>query len=320
MPDPTAINSPRPYPVIDGHVDVLYAMSHSHPETEFDKISDLPVTIEKMKAANVLTIVSALYCPDDFNGEASSAAFLENLISQAEKYMTGLLHIRSGGDIEACFKNETPGMILLVENSDGLLDIDTGIIERAGIKVAGLTHMGRNRIGDGNNVPFPGGLTESGKKLARELSGQGFTFDLAHLSEPGFRDLVRIHEGPLLSSHTGVRELCDIPRNLTNEQIKVILERKGVIGIAADPKMLSIDGRAGIEDIFRHIDTIAQSFEADGIAIGSDFCGFHTVNSGFEDISKLPDLADLLLRRGYPEQSVRGIMGMNWYNFYRSLF
>lgn len=320
MPDPGANKSARPFQVIDGHVDVLYAMSHSNPRTEFDKISDLPVTIEKMKDANVLTIVAALYCPDDYNGEASSAAFLKDLISQAEKLMTGLLHIRSGADIEVCFKNEIPGMILLVENSDGLIEIDRGIIERAGIKVAGLTHMGRNRIGDGNNVPFPGGLTEAGKKLVRELSREGFTFDLAHLAEPGFRDLLRIHEGPLLSSHTGVRELCDIPRNLTREQIKAILDHKGVIGIAADPKMLSIDGQAEIKDVFRHIDSIAQSFDADGIAIGSDFCGFHSVNRGLEDISKLPDLADLLLRRGYPEQSVQGIMGMNWHNFYRSLF
>ncbi len=320
MTNPRRDQSSLSFPIFDGHVDVLYAMSNSFPRTEFDKISDLPVTIEKMNAASVLIIVAALYCPDDYNGQATSAAFLKDLISQAENYMTGLFHIRSDADIENCFENANPGMILLVENSDGLLEIDRGVIERAGIKVAGLTHMGRNRIGDGNNVPFPGGLTEAGKKLVRELSREGFAFDLAHLAEPGFRDLVRIHEGPLLSSHTGVRELCDIPRNLTWDQIKMILDRKGVIGIAADPKMLSIDGQAGIEDIFRHIDSIAQSFEADGIAIGSDFCGFHSVNHGIEDISKLPDLADLLLRRGYPEQSVRRIMGINWYNFYRSLF
>lgn len=319
MPDRSENKPARPFPVMDGHVDVLYEMTNSHPRTEFEKIADLSVTIDKMRAANVLAIVAALYCPDASNGEGSSAAFLANLISKAEQYMTGLMHVRRGADLDACFKAATPGMILLLENADGLLEIDKGIIERAGIKVAGLTHMGRNRIGDGNNVPFPSGLTEAGKTLVRELSREGFAFDAAHLAEPGFRDLAKIHEGPLLSSHTGVRDLCDIPRNLTREQIRVILDRKGVIGIAADPQMLSIDGKAGIEDVFRHIDSIAQSFDADGIGIGSDFCGFHSVNRGIEDISKLPDLAELLLRRGYPEQGVRGIMGLNWYNFYRSL-
>ncbi|MFZ2445445.1 MAG: membrane dipeptidase [Syntrophobacteraceae bacterium] len=309
----------RPFQIVDGHVDILYEMTNSHPRMPFDRLTELPVTVEKMRAADVRVLIAALYCPDTHNGMESAAPFLRGLISYAEKYLTGLVHIGSKSDLESCFKTEAPGMILLVENADGLLELDRNTLAQAGIKVAGLTHMGRNRIGDGNNVPFPGGLSEAGKKLVRELSAEGFAFDAAHLAEPGFHDLARIHEGPLLSSHTGVRALCDIPRNLGREQIREIFERKGVVGVAADPAMLSIDGSAGIEDMFRHIDWIAQSFEADGIAIGSDFCGFYNINRGMEDISMLPALADLLLHHGYPEESVRGIMGMNWYDFYRAL-
>jgi membrane dipeptidase len=308
-----------PYPIIDGHCDLLYEMSRSHRGIAFDKLDDLPVTLEKMQVSNVLIIVAALYCPDSYNGSSTSSLFLGNLMDYAEEYLTSLVHIRSGKQMEECFSQKKPGMIWLVENADGLLDLDRRKLERSGIRVAGLTHMGRNRIGDGNTVPYPEGLSSAGKDLVKELSQKGFAFDAAHLAQPGFRDLARIHEGPLLSSHTGVRALCDDPRNLTKEQIGIILERKGVVGIAADPRMLSKNGEATIEDVFRHIDWIAQSFEADGIAIGTDFCGFHTVNTGLEDVSKLPDLADMLLKRGYPEDSVRKIMGGNWYRFYQPL-
>ena len=141
----------------------------------------------------------------------------------------------------------------------------------------------------------------------------------AHLAEPGFRDLTRLCEGPLISSHTGVRALADIPRNLDRSQVAAILERKGVIGIAADPAMLTPSGEASIQDIFRHIDWIAQSFGADGIGIGTDFCGFRTVNTGFEDITKLADLARVMREHGYPEPGIRKIMGGNWRVFYESL-
>ncbi len=303
---------------IDGHVDVLHEMFQSRPNVPFEELADLPVTLEKMKSAGVFAAVFALYCPDTYNG-GGSADFLSKLIAYAEEYVTGLFHIKSAEDLDHCIRQKTPGMIWLVENADGLLEFDRARLAEAGIRVAGLTHMGKNRLGDGNNVPFPEGLTGEGKTLVRQLAREGFAFDAAHLAEPGFRDLTRIYEGPLISSHTGVRALADIRRNLTRGQITAILERKGVIGIAADPAMLSASGEASIEDIFRHIDWIAQSFDVDGIAIGTDFCGFHTANAGFEDLTRLSDLARIMRGHGYPEPDIRKIMGENWRVFYESL-
>ena len=303
---------------IDGHVDVLYAMFESHPNVPFEELADLPVTLEKMKSAGVLAAVCALYCPDTFNG-AGAADFLSKLVIYAERHLTGLFHIKSAEDLEHCIRQKTPGMIWLIENADGLLEFDRARLAETGIRVAGLTHVGKNRLGDGNNVPFPEGLTGEGKAIVRELGRKGFAFDAAHLAEPGFRDLVRIHEGPIISSHTGVRALADLPRNLTRSQIADIIERKGVIGIAADPTMLAVSGEASIDDIFRHIDSIAQSFGADGIGIGTDFCGFLTANAGFEDVTRLSDLAGIMRQHGYPEPSIRKIMGENWRVFYESL-
>jgi len=312
------IESAEPGFTIDGHVDILFEMCESHLNVPFDELNDLPVTLDKLKGANVPVSVVALYCPDTHNGEGA-AGFLSGLVDYAEKYLTGLCHIRSAKELNDCVKQSSPGMIWLIENADGLLEFDRARLSRTGIKVAGLTHVGRNRIGDGNHVSFPEGLTDKGKDLVRELAREGFAFDAAHLAEPGFRDLARIYEGPIISSHTGVRSLCDIPRNLAIDQVAVVLERKGVIGVAADPAMLTPSGTASIEDIFHHIDWIAQSFDADGIGIGTDFCGFHTPNAGFEDITRTADLVKIMLSHGYPMESVRKIMGENWRDFYESL-
>ena len=308
----------RPAVRIDGHVDVLYEMIESHRDVPLEDLPDLAVTPGKMREVGVLAAVFALYCPDDYDGNGSRD-FLVHLLDYAERYLAGVFHIKSAQDLGDCLRLKRPGMIFLVENSDGLIEFDRSELAQAGIKVAGLTHRGRNRIGDGNGVRFPEGLSEQGKRLVKELAREGFAFDAAHLAEPGFRDLARLHEGVLISSHTGVRALADIPRNLTRDQVATIIERKGVIGIAADPKMLSVSGKASIEDIFLHIDWIAQSFGAEGIGVGTDFCGFESTNAGFEDITKLTDLEGIMRDRGYPEQSIQAIMGENWRRFYEAL-
>ncbi|MEM5789795.1 MAG: hypothetical protein AAGU11_20965 [Syntrophobacteraceae bacterium] len=106
------------YAVIDGHVDILYLMTHSHPETPFEDLEDSPVTLEKMKAGNVRVIVAALYCPDTYNARGSSA-YLQYLVDHADKYLAGFVPILSVPELENCLKQEPPGKILLVENSTG---------------------------------------------------------------------------------------------------------------------------------------------------------------------------------------------------------
>ncbi len=306
---------PQQIAKIDGHVDLLYEMIELHRDIPLEDLPDLAVTIDKMKSVELSVAVCALYCPDEYNSKGSHH-FLARLLDYAQKYLGGLFHIKSAKDLNESISLKRPSMILLVENSDCLIEFDRAKLSQSAIKVAGLTHMGKNRLGDGNAVPFPEGLTREGKHLVKELAQEGFVFDVAHLAEPGFRDLLRIYDGPLISSHTGVRALADLPRNLAKDQIAAIIERKGIIAIAADPKMLTVSGEAAIEDIFHHIDWIAQSFDADSIGIGTDFCGFENTNAGFEDITRLTDLEDMMRKKGYPERSIRAIMGENWRRFY----
>ena len=308
------------FPIIDGHVDLIYEMMRHHHGTGFRDLAAGPVTLEKMVRGNVRVIVTALYSPDSMNGEKKARAHLEGLLDYADSHLQGIKQVTSEKDLFSCYDSDLqPGTLFLVENADALLEMDLDRLLMRKIKVIGLTHAGRNRIGDGNSVHNPRGLTGEGKNLVRRLVDKGFILDVAHLSDPSFRDVLKLFDGPLISSHTGFRFFVPKPRNLGEEEIKRIAERKGIIGVSVNPEMLSMDNIVGIHDVFRHIDWIVQRYGPDIVAIGSDYCGFDCVNQGMKDISCLKDLEDIMAVQGYPEEAIKKILGWNWYLFYSSL-
>ncbi len=212
-----------------------------------------------------------------------------------------------------------PGALLLLENADPLLEFPPQELKQTGFRAVGLTHVGTNRIADGNTIEEPEGLTAAGRELVRELDRLGFAVDTAHLSDPAFAEVAGTFSGPLFSSHTGLRAFNDFPRNLDDGQVRTILSRGGVVGIAACPSLLSEDVRADISHLFRHIDWFVQKYGAEGVGIGSDLGGCDTLCRGFEDHSCFPRLAELLGGAGYPDTVIAGIMGGNWYRFFSGL-
>lgn len=308
------------FPVIDGHVDLVYEMIRNHKGIPFPELKDSPVTLEKMESGDVRVITVALYCPDTYNGADTAPAFLDILFQYLDGYLEGLMPIKSVGDLESCYSQSSgAGALLLLENADALLNFDLDRLKARSLRVVGLTHAGRNRVGDGNGVAWPEHLSKEGRELVRRLSEEGFAIDVAHLSDPCFWDLMRIFDGPILSSHTGFRFFCDKPRNLEREQIRVIIERGGLLGVTVNPEMLSLNEVAGIDEVYKHIDWVAQKYGPDHVALGSDFCGFDVMNEGIPDISSYPALSGVLREHGYPSDAIAAIMGGNWYRFYSAL-
>ena len=308
------------FTAIDSHVDLLYDLLRHHPEIPFDKTQDAWISLPKLAAGGVRVIVSALYCMDAFNGPATSADNLRQLLNYAERTIREPAAITTAKELEACYHGTgAPGTLLLLENADALLEFSPEELKSQGVRMVGLTHVGKNRLGDGNAVPHPAGITKIGRDLVAKLDRLGFVIDTAHLSDPCFRDITEMFSGRLISSHTGFRTHCDTPRNLSDEQVRTILSRSGIIGIAAFPGMLSPDGQADIADLFRQIDWFVQKFGPAGIGLGTDFGGYDSVCKGFEDHSRLPVLAELLTDAGYPDSSIRDILGDNWFRFFLEL-
>jgi membrane dipeptidase len=303
--------------ICDGHVDLLYALMHQAPGQDFLSLEHGPVTQTSLEQGKVRIFVSAFYCPDAVNGPETALPYLHTLLAYWRDHVRMPGPIRNANQIEEAWTGTGPAhALLLLENADCLLDMDLLEFQDLGFRMVGLTHIGQNRVGDGNAVSAPAGLTGPGRRLVRELDRMGLTIDMAHLSEPAFREVAGLTSGPLVTTHTGLRRFCDRPRNLSLEQIEVIAERSGVIGLALAPEMLALDATVTVEDVFVQLDWLAQRFGPSIVGLGSDVGGFEGAVVGLADHAGLPWLAERMDRAGYRPEEVAAIMGENWYRLF----
>lgn len=305
---------------IDGHVDLLYDLQRHHPNCSFPDLTNAWISNDRLHEGAVTIFAGAIYCNDAMDGPRHAAKNLLSLLAYMDRHMNSLPILCTAKQLaEHWHGGKSPGMVLLLENADALLDLALEEILERGIRIVGLTHGGRNRLGDGNAVIHASGLTESGKKLAGSLDRAGCAIDTAHLSEQSFHDLMNLYEGPLINSHTGLRAFHDIPRNLHDWQIRHIVDQGGVVGIAACPELLAPDNTADIDIFFRHIDYCVQRFGAETVGIGSDFGGYDSICRGLEHHGCFPAVARLLDKAGYPATAIQAIMGGNWLRVYGKL-
>ncbi|MGB9867554.1 MAG: dipeptidase [Bacillota bacterium] len=195
-----------------------------------------------------------------------------------------------------------------------------------GVQMVSLTWNERNGLAAGVGCKAPVGLTRAGKHTIRELGNLGILLDVSHLNERAFWDAMDEARGPVLASHSNCKSLCDVDRNLNDDQIRAIARSGGIIGVNAWPEF--VDPREPtIERFVDHIEHIASLVGSSRVSLGLDFCdylsgdltsGVVKQTKGLEDHSKLSHLAELLLKRGFHEEEVRGIMFSNALELLRS--
>lgn len=187
---------------------------------------------------------------------------------------------------------------------DGNLDnIDR--LFAAGVRMMAPTHFFDNDIGGSAHGVDKGGLTEKGREMIRRMEEKKMIVDLAHASPRTIDDVLAIATRPLVVSHTGVKGTCDNTRNLSDEQLKAIAGKGGVIGIGFwDTAVCGTDARA----IARAIRYTANLVGVDHVALGSDNDG--AVTAPF-DISGVVEITDALFEEGFTDEEIGKIMGRN---------
>jgi membrane dipeptidase len=317
------LNDPFQVPLyVDGHVDLPYFMMNRNKDSLLSDLDEGPFTIDKAKQAGVRLFCTALYCEDGFNGEPSYDR-LQEIIGFTLAHFDRIIIIYNIDVFLELKKNRDQiATLFLLENADALAGKPASItqLKETGIRIVGLTHAGRNRLGDGNAVPYSDGLTKLGKEVIRGLDDNGLVIDVAHLHPRCFWQLLDLFEGPMVASHSGIREVFDIPRNIDLNQAGEIVKRGGVIGITFNPEMISHEKETGVDHVFIHLDTLVQKYGPDGVGIGSDFCGFDRFAEGLEDITGLSHLMNIMLSHGYGEISANMILGLNWLRIYESIY
>jgi len=210
-----------------------------------------------------------------------------------------------------------------------------------GLRSVGLTHARRNAAGSGGIFKPSGspgdGLTNFGRDVVRECERLGILIDLAHINPRGFEDIVELTSKPLIVSHTNVRKFCDIERNISDEQIKIVGQRGGVIGVNAilvsqDPEASTIDRYVD------HIEHVIDLIGIDGVGIGFDFCEYlfqQMSESVRADLAAkltmphfIPDLTNhsharnltrKLIERGFSDEEIEKILRGNWLRIFEEI-
>ncbi len=306
---------------VDGHVDLPYFMMTHAEDAPFKHLEKGPYTLKKAQTAGIRLFCAALYCADRYNGEKSFSHF-RDILNFTLKAFEDFPVLKEKKALTQWIKGNTPlGIVMLLENADLLADEPShmDLLLENGIRMVGLTHAGQNRLADGNGVRFAEGLTRAGRDVVRALGRNSIIIDIAHLHEKCFWQVLDLTDHPVITSHTGIRSICNIPRNIDLYQAKKIYERNGIIGISFNPEMLSSDGEAEVDTVFAHIDTLVQKLGPDCIGIGSDFCGYDRETAGLKDITGIGNLVQILSAHGYGPDAVSGIMGLNWLRFYQNI-
>ena len=208
-----------------------------------------------------------------------------------------------------------------------------------GLRVVSLTHYGVSSYAHGTGTGTAGGLTAQAKPLLRAMARLGMILDLTHIADEGFWQALALFDGPVLASHQNCRALVAGERQFSDEQLRAIIERVGVIGASMDTWMLYRDGqldwaKAGISErrdlfprqavtlahIADHIDHVCQlAGNVNHAAIGGDTDGQGGVEGAPFEVDTIADyqqLAAILSGRGYDQTAIEQIMFGNWLRFY----
>ncbi len=192
-------------------------------------------------------------------------------------------------------------------------DIDRlEILKQDGIKMLTLTWNGENEIAGGSKTEK--GLTDFGTKVIKRINALKIATDLSHLNRKSFYSAVDIAEYPL-ATHSDCYEICPHPRNLTLEQIRLITEKQGIMGLTFYPEFL---GGNVFQKIYENICLLCEKGFENNIAIGTDFDGGE-MDKSLDNITKIPHLYGFLKEKGLNISLLNKIFYQNAYNFIAKL-
>jgi membrane dipeptidase len=225
------------------------------------------------------------------------------------------------------------------------------MFHRLGARYMTLTHSKNTDWADsGTDTPKHNGLNAFGEAVVREMNWLGMLVDLSHVSPDTMKDSIAVSAAPVIFSHSSARAVNDVPRNVPDDVLRLLPKNGGVVMVTFVPGFLSpkvtewnnrqtaetarllqrfpndesarkagLDAwntsnpvpRATIADAADHIDHIKKVAGIDHIGLGGDYDGITSVPEGLEDVSKYPALTAELLRRGYKDDDIKKILGLN---------
>ena len=279
------------------------------------------VDIDKLKRGGVDASFFALYTSAELSPDESTRYTLEMLgkiYDALDVYKDSIALATSPSE---ALRNKENGLISIFIGMENGSPIQKSLsllrmYYRFGVRYMTLTHNGDNEIADAAAEGHRWhGLSPFGREVVEEMNRLGMIVDVAHVSDETFYDVIRCSKAPIVSTHSCCRALASHPRNMTDEMIRTMADRGGVIQINLYPAFLSDayqERMPSVKDIAAHIDHAVKVGGIEHVGIGTDYDGIEITPEGMEDISKLPKIFDELTIRGYTEDEIEKIAGGNF--------
>ncbi len=356
LPDSSLVNHAmqilKSVPLIDGHNDTLWQYL-KRVNSNLDLI-DLGADTSRLEPAMRTDIPRlrkgcvgaqwwAVYLPEHIKGKEALAAVREQVglfTRMIRRYADVLERAGSTDEIRKVFANGKIASLLGVEGGYAIEDSIEILSEwyEFGIRYLTLTCSKNTRWADAaTDTPEHHGLTTFGKALVEEMNRLGILVDLSHAAQRTVYDVLEVTHAPVIFSHSSAHALTPHPRNVSDDILQQLAENKGIVMVTFVPKFVakvhnsrasnsraesgSATGlsQATLSDVADHIDHIVEVAGIDHVGIGSDFDGFLTPTTGLEDVSNYPALFAELLRRGYSEDALKKIAGLNFLRVFENV-
>ena len=290
------------------------------------------------------TVIATLAVHEGFRQTIKNIAWWYGVF---KKYSNMIMHVKTTADILEARKTGKTGYIFGFQNTSPIEDdLDLlSIFNALGVRVIQLTYMEANYVGQGCLERIDAGLTNFGLEVVEEMNRLGILIDLSHVGYQTTMAAIEASQKPVSFTHANPRSLWDHPRNKTDDQIKFIAKRGGVIGANIFPAFLPSGNKATIEEYIDVIDYLVGMVGIDHVAVGTDFTEgqprefFDWLLTGkskkgpameldhplsnpqdIQDSTDFPNITRALLERGYAEPDIKKIMGENWLRLFREVW
>lgn len=325
-------------PVADAHLDLAGELLFRVQNGEKNPLGDH--YLKNLRAGGIRLIVSSVYLRDQELPEAG----LRNALDQISVLLDAVEQngefgmVKTGADLERILEEGRIGILLYMEGLD-CIGKDRKLLRvlwELGVRGASLTWSRRNDLASGccragEQTQIPGGLSPEGIRTVEEMERLGMFLDVSHLNDDGFADVCRIAKKPFVATHSNSRSVHFHYRNLTDDQMRLLAERGGMIGLnGCDSIVGRTDGEDALEMLCRHVEREIRLVGIGHVGLGLDFCDSYTEAEPkwtpefrradcLGDHSRIAELTAALLQRGMTQEDAGKFIGGNWISYFRKM-